>query len=136
MPEAPRKPCRAPGCKKLSTGSFCEEHLHRREISKRVDRIKYDNSRGTASSRGYDSKWSSYSRRYRVNNPLCVKCEERGKLTLAQCVDHITPVTGPDDPLFFDESNHQSLCNSCHSFKTASEDCGFGNERKNNGRIG
>ncbi|KAE8545359.1 hypothetical protein F6453_2331 [Marinobacter nauticus] len=29
--------------------------------------------------------------------------------------------------LFWDDSNWQALCHSCHSEKTASEDSGFGN---------
>ncbi|MCR8827199.1 HNH endonuclease [Photobacterium sp. TY 1-4] len=35
-------------------------------------------------------------------------------------VDHITPHKG-DRRLFFDQSNWQSLCKSCHSRKTARE---------------
>jgi 5-methylcytosine-specific restriction endonuclease McrA len=36
-------------------------------------------------------------------------------------LDHIHPVTGPDDPAFYDPANHQSLCHACHSAKTMSE---------------
>jgi len=136
MPVAPRKPCRSPGCKKLTVDSFCDVHAHQRQISQRVERIKYDNERGTAASRGYDSRWSRYAKQHRIDNPLCVSCEAAGKLVMAQCVDHIVPVKDKDDPLFWDRSNHQSLCNKCHSIKTAEEDGGFGNERKTNGRFG
>lgn len=136
MPVAPRKVCRKPGCGKLTLGTFCEIHSLRQEISQRDERIKYDNERGSSHSRGYGSRWSAYSKQYRIDNPLCVICEKKGKLKIAQCVDHIEPVSGPDDPKFWIVANHQGLCNSCHSIKTASEDGGFGNERKNNGRIG
>jgi len=136
VPAAPRKPCRKPGCKTLTLGSFCEAHTVQRETVQREQRIRYDNERGTATERGYNSKWARYSKQYRLENPLCAICEKAEKLVLAQCVDHIVPVTGPDDPLFWEPTNHQGLCNTCHSIKTATEDCGFGNERKNNGRIG
>jgi 5-methylcytosine-specific restriction endonuclease McrA len=29
-------------------------------------------------------------------------------------IDHIVPVTGPDDPRFWDMSNHQALCSRAH----------------------
>lgn len=40
-------------------------------------------------------------------------------------VDHIVPVAGPADPLFWAEWNHQALSKSQHSEKTATEDGGF-----------
>lgn len=130
MPPAPKRPCRKPGCGILGTTAFCEKHTIKREAEVKVERIKYDKERGTSASRGYGYRWTQYSKLYRQNNPLCVKCEAAGKLTPVQCVDHIKPVSGPDDPLFYEPTNHQSLCKTCHSIKTASEDSGFGNERK------
>jgi 5-methylcytosine-specific restriction protein A len=47
-----------------------------------------------------------------------------GKAT-ATDVDHIRRVSGADDPLFWDASNHQPVCHSCHSRKTATMDGGF-----------
>ena len=46
MPRRPKKPCKHPGCPKLTDGDFCEEHalLHRAD-------------RADASRRGYDSRW-------------------------------------------------------------------------------
>lgn len=72
--------------------------------------------------RGYNKKWNRYSKAYRRANPWCVKCLP--KLTAAECVDHKKPISGRDDPLFWKEDNHQSLCWSCHSIKTAIEDGG------------
>lgn len=48
------------------------------------------------------------------------------KLTAAQCVDHIKAISGKDDPLFWETANHQSLCWTCHSIKTGTEDRGGG----------
>lgn len=41
-------------------------------------------------------------------------CQERGRITAATVVDHITPHKG-DTALFWDQSNWQSLCASCHN---------------------
>lgn len=131
-PVAPRKPCRASGCRELvSKGSYCGQHERKKEETVKQERIKYDKERGTSASRGYDSRWSKYSKRYRLNNPLCVLCEKEGKLTLAQCVDHIKPVVGgQNDLLFWEPTNHRSLCHNCHSRVTAEQDGGYGNQRK------
>ena len=80
---------------------------------KRVDR------RISVRKMGYTYKWSKYSSQYRRENPECVLCGHE-----ADCVDHIVPVTGPEDTLFWVEDNHQSLCTSCHSKKTATESNG------------
>ena len=81
----------------------------------------------TTAERGYDGKWQRYSRYYRRHHPLCV-----GVIGLphssgirmvcnkpATDVDHIIEVSGRNDPLFWDATNHQSLCHECHAAKTA-----------------
>ncbi|MES2789974.1 MAG: HNH endonuclease [Planctomycetota bacterium] len=59
-------------------------------------------------------------------NALCVICRRKGRIEPAKCVDHITPHKG-DPVLFWEATNWQGLCLSCHSRKTAQEDGGFGN---------
>ena len=127
MPPAPRKPCRHPSCGILGLATYCEKHT-----KVKVEEVKLkDKYRGTSASRGYDYRWSKYSKQYRLNNPLCVLCEKKGILKLAQCVDHIKPVVdGQNDPLFWEPSNHRSLCNVCHSTVTALQDGGYGNAKK------
>lgn len=73
---------------------------------------------------------------------LCQDCMKRGITTplsrgkkakdnnSVAHVDHITPHNG-DPELFYDLDNLQSLCIECHSRKTATEDGGFGNVRRN-----
>jgi len=56
-------------------------------------------------------------------------CRREQTLTPSTVVDHIQPVKGPEDPAFWDPRNHQALCRSCHSAKTAARDGGFGNEK-------
>ena len=80
-------------------------------------------SKLSATQRGYTGDWARASRAYRKENPLCVRCKEQGRLTPATQVDHIKPWRG-DRELFWDISNWQSLCASCHSLKTNHEDRG------------
>lgn len=52
------------------------------------------------------------------SNPLCVKCQSKGKLSLAEELDHIIPLhkggTDTDD-------NRQGLCKECHVEKSKKE---------------
>jgi 5-methylcytosine-specific restriction protein A len=57
--------------------------------------------------------------------PLCAECAKIGRVTPATEVDHIIPHRGKRE-LFFDRSNLQPLCHSCHSRKTAREMAGAG----------
>lgn len=66
-------------------------------------------------------------------NPLCVRCLEQSKLITAKVTDHIIPAIQNgilDMILFWDRSNHQSLCIPCHNSKTATEDGAFGRSKK------
>ena len=104
------KPCRHPGCPKLTDGMYCEEHAR-----------LHASDRASASVRGYDSRWEKARKRFLKAHPLCVRCMEQGRLTRATVVDHIVPHRG-DAKLFWDEGNWQSLCKSCHDHKTMTED--------------
>jgi 5-methylcytosine-specific restriction protein A len=104
----------------------------------------------SANLRGYNYRWQLYTKRRRREHPICEalhcdRCQRQynvGTITCttcrqplrgchqpSTCTDHITPVHGPDDRLFWDERNHQDLCWSCHSSKTAKEDGGFGRRK-------
>lgn len=56
--------------------------------------------------------------------PLCERCLGLGYSTPAVAVDHVTPHKG-DYALFVDPNNRQSLCTSCHSYKTNKENAGI-----------
>lgn len=104
----------------------CYKRLGAAHVAPRTQQQrKYDARRGSSSQRGYGYKWQQYSRAYRAKHPLC-----HLKLTdctgLSEAVDHIVPVNGAADPLFWRADNHQAVCKSCHSVKTAREDGGFG----------
>jgi 5-methylcytosine-specific restriction enzyme A len=113
MPFAAPRPCLHPGCPKTSTDkpSYCEDH-------KADDRSRtrlYDSTRGTATNRGYDSKWQKLRRWVLMHHPMCadpfrVRCAEA-----ATDVHHVKPrcLGGTDD-----EDNLQPLCKGCHSWMT------------------
>jgi 5-methylcytosine-specific restriction enzyme A len=122
LPMAPKHPCAEPRCPNLVERgtSRCPDHAR-----------AYDLQRGSAKDRGYDSRWNRASRRFRHRWPLCGMkadgtldtenswCAAEGRTTLAQCVQHIQPHQGPDDPLFMRESNWLSSCFKCNNKRRA-----------------
>jgi 5-methylcytosine-specific restriction protein A len=87
-----------------------------------LPRAPAEASRGNSAQRGYDRRWRNYRTVFLAANPWCVECLKEGRTVRAQHVDHKTPVkSGQDDPGFWAENNHQALCASCHSAKTARE---------------
>jgi 5-methylcytosine-specific restriction protein A len=70
----------------------------------------------SASTRGYDRTWQRLRLRYLKENPLCVECKREGRISLAEEVDHITPISAGGSRL--DDSNLQSLCGTHHRQKT------------------
>jgi len=119
MPYAPAKSCVMPGCPEYrAEGSkYCSRH------AQQFNQVEQER-RGTASERGYGSRWARYRRMYLAEHPICVQCR-RG----ATDVDHIKAIRGPYDPLFWVQENHQALCHSCHSEKTVKENGGFGRQK-------
>lgn len=75
--------------------------------------------RPSASKRHYDRHWQKKRLAQLQREPLCRRCKAASRITPAKHVDHIIPLEkgGADDP-----SNYQSLCHSCHSVKTRTED--------------
>jgi 5-methylcytosine-specific restriction protein A len=101
---------------------YCPQHI-RHSAAAVNDRV-----RGTAAHRGYGYRWQKYSKQRLRSHPWCADpfAFHRDNFVLATMTDHITPVDGPYDPLFWPDENHQSLCDGCHGHKTATEDGGFG----------
>ncbi|ALC92070.1 HNH endonuclease [Bacillus sp. FJAT-18017] len=120
MPSKPKRPCSKPGCPNLTERKYCNQH-------KPVENNRYDNHRGTAAQRGYDSRWRKTRLGYLKKYPLCVHCQQEEKHIPATVVDHIIPHKG-DKQLFWDKNNWQPLCKRHHDIKTAKEDGGFGNK--------
>lgn len=80
----------------------------------------YDQQRGKTAARGYGRDWQRLRRAFLTKFPLCRMCEERGKVVVADLVDHIVPVKRAPN-LRLVESNLQSLCTACHAVKTAAD---------------
>ena len=69
----------------------------------------------------YDRDWERFRAWYAsVHPPICVECN-RSLPSPQMHLDHITPLTGADDPTRLDESAVQWLCASCHRRKTNAE---------------
>ncbi len=62
--------------------------------------------------------WMTRRARWLSEHPLCCHCQQAGRVSQADEVDHVVPLWdgGRDD-----ESNYQSLCVPCHKAKTAGE---------------
>ncbi|MGL4873279.1 MAG: HNH endonuclease [Clostridium sp.] len=108
MPYKPKKPCKYRGCSKLTDDKYCEEH---KGLEMRV----------SAKDRGYDRRWRKERKVFLQARPFCIRCLKENKLVQAEVVDHIKPHRG-DETLFWDKSNWQPLCKSCHDKKTMTED--------------
>lgn len=66
--------------------------------------------------------WRKLRAQQLCDEPLCRHCKARGVLKFATDVDHVTPIANGGAEL--DQSNLQSLCHTCHSQKTRSENGG------------
>ena len=112
MPRRPRTPCKQNGCPNLVTygNKYCDDHKTNHSLDARTTKAK-----------GYNSRWNKARIRYLKLNPLCVYCQRNGRLIKATVVDHITPHRG-DQELFWNQSNWQALCKSCHDRKTKTTD--------------
>lgn len=109
MPNAPARLCSRGGCRGLVRNGVCSLCG--------IVKGNRNYGRKTAAERGYDYEWTQYSLAYRKHHPLCAICLRAGRTTPAELVDHIKEVSGPDDPLFWEPSNHQAACRECHEKK-------------------
>lgn len=57
------------------------------------------------------------------SSPLCCSCQDSGSVKAARVVDHIIPVRQGGS--FWDKSNLQPLCDSCHNSKSGKESHGI-----------
>ena len=107
--------CLHPGCRTLTDKKYCEAHAGE-DVARRAEQ---DKRRGNANQRGYTYRWSKYSKWFlsQPGNQICKLHIDEGCTLVADCVDHIQPVCGRDDPNFFRRENHQASCIHCNSVK-------------------
>ena len=108
----------SPTCQTLTDGGPCPVHALERE-----------QRRGHARARGYSRLWEREAARFKREFPFCgnrpcglapvmSECADRGILTPAYAVDHVTPHKG-NQRIFWDiAGNWQSLCQACHARKS------------------
>ena len=112
MPKKPKRPCSYPGCPELVEGRYCE--VHQKLIDKQYNKYERD----PMTKKRYGRQWKRIRDRYIKANPLCEQCKKENKLTPAQEVHHIKPLSKGGS---HDETNLMALCTSCHSTITARE---------------
>lgn len=128
MPVKPMQVCGRGPCLRVALPGqrYCAEHEQQQQQANAQRTAKRDALIGNSHSRGYGNSWRIAAKAFLRDHPLCVECTARGRTVLASLVDHIRPHAG-DQQSFWDQSNWQALCASCHGRKTATHDRGFGN---------
>jgi 5-methylcytosine-specific restriction enzyme A len=106
MPSAALRPCSEPRCPGYATyKGRCKDHAAAQE------RTRYNaDTRHWYSS----SDWRILRLQVLHDDPICVDCKQRPSTE----VDHRVPHRGNRE-LFFDRSNVQGMCHTCHGRKTA-----------------
>lgn len=118
MPKKPSNPCNFPLCPGLAVvGGYCRAHSHLASTQRKPDR------RESASRRGYGADWRRI--RERVLRDAGIPESEWHRYD----VDHNPPYNPAIEP---DHEKYQLIprLHGDHSWKTASEDGGFGNRRR------
>jgi len=122
MPHKPKRPCSHPGCSRLTNSRFCEEHA--KQETQRCERYQRD---PTVKKR-YGRAWKRVRDRFIASHLLCQRCKEHSKITPAQEVHHIVPLSQGGT---HEETNLMALCTSCHSEITAREGGRWGKSMHN-----
>jgi 5-methylcytosine-specific restriction enzyme A len=107
--------CLHPGCNALTTDRYCSAH----QSDENEQRALSDKKRGNANQRGYTYRWSKYSKWFlsQPGNQICKLHIDEGCTLVADCVDHIDPPNGRDDPKFWQPGNFQAACTHCNVIK-------------------
>ena len=101
MPYAPKRHCPTPGC-----AQFVPCPVHARTPFRSPTHAAPQRIRGTHLQR--------LRKELFARTPLCVLCEQAGRVTIATIRDHIVPLSqGGSDT----EANTQALCESCNELK-------------------
>jgi 5-methylcytosine-specific restriction protein A len=115
MPSKPLRTCSTPGCPNLTPKGKCDTCKAKRGTDGPRAPWHAQSHRWYASAR-----WREARQRFLVAHPLCVQCEQAGRVVPATVVDHIVPHRGNPER-FWDVLNWRSLCVSHHNAKSANE---------------
>ena len=96
-----------------STAPVCREKYCEAHQPQRFD------GRRNAAARGYDRRWARFRAWYlaQPEHQFCALHISPRCKGLAECIDHIVPLNGPDDPGRFDLDNLQPACLACNTAK-------------------
>lgn len=113
MASRPYRVCAEPGCSVVSPEARCPAHQRTQRQQQR---------RFQTGQTAYNSvRWVRETQRFKALHPHCVNAGQDPRCTLLTDVtDHKVPHRG-DPVLFWDETNWQPMCATCHSRKTALE---------------
>jgi len=107
MPYKPKRPCAYPGCGRLAMREqYCAEH--QKAMDNHYNRFERD----PASNKRYGRSWKRIRDRYIRLNPLCEECLRENRLTAAEEVHHILPLSKGGGN---EAGNLMALCKPCHS---------------------
>lgn len=109
---SPSAPVPTPGCPKVTAGRYCEEH------QKWITAHYNKHQRDPESRRRYGARGSVSSDSYIAAHPLCEQCQRAGRITPAEEVHHIQPLSQGGTHA---RDNLMALCKRCHSEITARE---------------
>lgn len=106
MPRKPKRPCSFPGCPELTDGRYCD--MHQRQMDAYYNKYERD----PQTRKRYGRRWKRIRDRYISEHPLCEECQKYGRLTPAEEVHHIIPLSKGGTNA---DNNLMSLCKQCHS---------------------
>ena len=106
MPYKPKKPCAWRGCRELTRSRYCETHT--KQTAKNYNQYKRDPD----TNKRYGRTWREIRTVFLSSNPLCVWCEQDGRLTPSTVAHHKVKLS---DGGTNDWDNMTALCKKCHS---------------------
>lgn len=110
MSNRPKRPCRKCRRALVEGGGFCPICLP--AVTKRYDRERPERHALYATTR-----WRKLRLTIIARDPLCRDCNK----AISTHVDHVNGFESVADPMAYEPSNLQGLCESCHNRKTAKE---------------
>ena len=130
MPSSSPRACSRAGCAAYSCAD--DNCLDKRQATHRPPQQADPHERGKYSrSNAYNnSRWRKVRQAQISKAPLCQRCLSFDLVTIATDADHQTPHRG-NNKLMWDSKNLQSLCRSCHSWKTQEELKGINHDFRN-----
>jgi 5-methylcytosine-specific restriction endonuclease McrA len=81
------------------------------------------------------AKWRKLREFILNESPLCTRCYKKGIITPAVICDHVIPINGENDPLFYELSNISTLCDECHRIKTRQDNSRFSKNNLEKGKA-